>query len=183
MSRLFRLGLTVALMVYPLYVWWAITQLTPIAAILPLAVLALLRGLLTLNQPNGTHFFYILTAILLVVALLLRQAEYALLFYPFWINVGMLALFAWTLLSPPSFVTRIATLLEGSLDAKGVTYTTKVTMVWCGFFILNGSIAMGTALYADWDLWALYNGLISYLLMGLLMLIEWRIRCKIRASD
>jgi uncharacterized membrane protein len=48
--------------------------------------------------------------------------------------------------------------------------------VWCGFFILNGCMAAWTAFAASRETWALYNGLISYLLMGVLFAGEWVFR-------
>ena len=52
---------------------------------------------------------------------------------------------------------------EPDLDARGQAYTRRVTQVWCGFFVLNGSLALATALWASEEIWALYNGLIAYL--------------------
>ncbi len=48
------------------------------------------------------------------------------------------------------------------------------------FFCLNGSIALYTAILADLDLWALYNGLLAYIAMGVLFSIEYLIRIRVR---
>jgi len=63
-----------------------------------------------------------------------------------------------------------------------VAYTRRVTQVWCGFFVLNGSVALVTALWASDATWALYNGLISYCLMGCLFAGEWLVRRKVKAG-
>ena len=55
-------------------------------------------------------------------------------------------------------------------------WTRRVTEVWCVFFILNGSIALYTALYCSMQVWALYNGLIAYVLMGILLGGEFVLR-------
>ncbi len=55
-------------------------------------------------------------------------------------------------------------------------YTRRVTQVWCGFFVLNGGLALCTALWASDAGWALYNGLVAYVLMGLLFAGEWLVR-------
>lgn len=144
-SRVWQVCLTVTLALYPLYVWWAVQNLAPLAALLPLAVIAFLRSISTSKKHSATRLFYLSTVVLLVIALSWRESERALLFYPVWINLGMLVLFGWSLLRPPSMVTQLANLVEGPLDAKAITYTTKVTKVWCVFFIVNGSIALGTA--------------------------------------
>ncbi|EEW0242239.1 hypothetical protein K7B81_RS09740, partial [Escherichia coli] len=66
---------------------------------------------------------------------------------------------------------------------KGVRYTRHVTQIWCGFFIINGGIALFTALYADMSLWTAWNGMIAYLLMGTLMAGEWLLRRQVMKRD
>lgn len=101
--------------------------------------------------------------------------------YPVAVNALLLALFGLSLRHPPSFVERLARLQEPDLPAHAVVYTRRVTQVWCGFFVLNGSLALWTSLYASHAAWALYNGLIAYLLMGALFVGEWLVRQRVRA--
>jgi uncharacterized membrane protein len=51
-----------------------------------------------------------------------------------------------------------------------------VTQVWCGFFVVNGTVAAATALWGSEATWALYNGGIAYGAMGLLFMGELMIR-------
>ena len=95
----------------------------------------------------------------------------------------LLAVFAISLRYPPSAIERLARLQEPDLPESGVRYTRRVTQVWCGFFIVNGSIALATVLWASDAAWALYNGLIAYLLMGLLFAAEWLVRRRVRAAQ
>ena len=97
-------------------------------------------------------------------------------FYPALVNLGFLLLFGASLLSPPSFVERIARLRDPLLPDAAVAYTTRVTWAWTIFFAVNGSIAAITALWASDEVWMLYNGLIAYLLIGLLAGGEWLLR-------
>ena len=92
----------------------------------------------------------------------------------------MLAVFGYSLFHPPSVVERLARLQEPDLPPSGVAYTRQVTKVWCVFFVLNGVAAAFTALYCSDAVWALYNGLIAYVLMGCLMGIEWCVRQQVR---
>ncbi|MGV2398888.1 MAG UNVERIFIED_CONTAM: hypothetical protein MIL04_25265, partial [Klebsiella aerogenes] len=59
----------------------------------------------------------------------------------------------------------------------------RVTQIWCAFFIGNGGIALVTALYGDMSLWTAWNGMISYLLMGMLMAGEWLVRQRVIKRD
>jgi acyl-coenzyme A synthetase/AMP-(fatty) acid ligase len=67
--------------------------------------------------------------------------------------------------------------IRGSLGEKRVeAYCRKVTLVWCGFFVLNGGVAAWTVFFAPQALWSLYNGGISYMLMGILFGGELMVR-------
>ena len=99
-------------------------------------------------------------------------------FYPAIINAAMLLLFSWSLLSPPSLIERLARIQHPDLPPEGIVYTRRVTQIWCVFFTVNGSIAFATALWSSFELWSLYNGLIAYLLMGILLGGEYIVRKK-----
>jgi uncharacterized membrane protein len=96
--------------------------------------------------------------------------------YPALMNLLMFSLFFSSLLKPPSIVERIARLREPDLPDQAIHYTRKVTMLWCVFFILNGTVALWTALYASLLTWGWYNGLIAYLLIGIVFVAEWSYR-------
>ena len=81
-----------------------------------------------------------------------------------------------------SIVERLARLKQPELPASGVRYTRKVTQAWCVFFVVNGAIGLGTALFADLETWTLYNGLIAYLLIGLMAGIEFLIRKRVQSK-
>jgi uncharacterized membrane protein len=51
------------------------------------------------------------------------------------------------------------------------------------FFIVNGSIALFTALHGDMSIWTAWNGMLSYLLMGMLMAGEWLVRRRVMKRD
>jgi uncharacterized membrane protein len=99
-------------------------------------------------------------------------------FYPAIANAALLLVFSWSLWSPPTVIERFARIQHPDLPPEGVIYTRRVTQVWCGFFILNGSLALITALWSSFEIWSLYNGLIAYLLMGILFIGEYLIRIK-----
>jgi len=109
---------------------------------------------------------------LLAVVVLVTESRLAAMAYPVVINAGLLAYFWSTLRGGPTAIERLARLEEPDLPSEGVAYTRTLTKVWCGFFLLNGTLAAAMAAWGDAKLWALYNGLISYLLVGMLLLGE-----------
>ncbi|SDL17896.1 Uncharacterized membrane protein [Modicisalibacter muralis] len=104
------------------------------------------------------------------------HAELGVRAWPVLINAGLLGVFLWSLYHPPTLIERLARRQEPDLPPSGVRYTRRVTQVWCGFFAINGTLSLLTALYADPALWTLYNGGIAYVLSALLFAIEWCIR-------
>lgn len=113
---------------------------------------------------------------LLALALAFAKARFSIRAYPVLVNLGLLAVFALSLRRGPSAIERLARLRHPDLDAKGVAYCATVTKVWCAFFVVNGSLAAAVGWLGDDAQWALYNGLIAYILMGLLFAGEWLIR-------
>ena len=71
---------------------------------------------------------------------------------------------------------RMARLTQPDLPESGVRYTRAVTQIWCGFFVLNAALSSWTIYLDNLRVWTLYNGLISYLLMGSLFVGEWLYR-------
>ena len=74
-----------------------------------------------------------------------------------------------------------ARIKEPELSEQAIAYTRKVTMVWVCFFLINGSISLYT-LELSREVWVLYNGLISYVLMALIFAIEWVVRQRVKGK-
>jgi uncharacterized membrane protein len=91
------------------------------------------------------------------------------------------AVFTVTLFTDRPMVERLARLKMPDLDDYSIAYTRKLTKVWIGFFAVNAMIATWTALYASMEIWTLYNGFLSYLLIGILFIGEWPVRRILRA--
>ena len=119
---------------------------------------------------------------LLGAAVVATNSEALLLLYPASMSASMLIVFGATLFNPPTMVERFARLREPDLPEQSVRYTRRVTEAWCVFFVCNGAIAVYTALYASREAWALYNGLIAYLLMGALFAGERLVRRRVLSA-
>ncbi|XXN64557.1 hypothetical protein ACRQ84_03130 [Enterobacter ludwigii] len=180
---LLRLLNGLALLAWPFLVWLTITQPQWRAVTGLLALLFVLRvwRLRRATGPMGRVMLLLaVVGTALCLASLLLRSQHLLLWYPLVVNALMLLLFAASLWSPMPLVERLARLREPHLPPRAVRYTRRVTQVWCGFFIFNGSVALVTCLLNDVTLWTLWNGGISYLLMGTLMAGEWLLRQRIR---
>lgn len=162
---------------YPIIAAVSVRAFGPGWVLVGLFVLLLLRSLLGLQRkvPGAlTWSLLIVAAALALVALIDRELSVRL--YPAFMNAAMFVSFAHTLWRPPSMVERFARLVEPDLPESGVRYTRAVTWVWVAFFAINGAIAVWTALYASWQTWTLYNGLIAYAGIGALFVCEMLVR-------
>ncbi|MEN3293994.1 MAG: hypothetical protein V7642_3247 [Burkholderiales bacterium] len=149
------------------------------AGLLLLAALARLPALKTGRAAR----WWLGGALLLAALAVWSNALLPLKLYPVLVNAVMLSLFGYTLISPPSMIERLARLREPYLPSEAIVYTRRVTQVWCGFFVINGAIALATALWASPAIWSLYNGVIAYLLMGLLFGVEYLVRLRLKRRN
>ncbi|MCR5537380.1 MAG: hypothetical protein K6F05_08250 [Succinivibrio sp.] len=101
-------------------------------------------------------------------------------YYPVAVNLVFLLTFAISLRGGSSLVEGIARRAGTEITPEIRSYTRKVTQAWCCFFIVNGSIALFTALKGDLDLWTLWNGCLSYICIGLMAAGEYLIRRKLQ---
>lgn len=103
------------------------------------------------------------------------------------ISATMLFVFGSSLFFKPNIIFRFACLGDksvkgSSFESQVNSYCKKVTVVWCVFFVLNGSVSAFTALHdfgndaLNDKIWSVYNGGISYILMGLLFAVEFLVR-------
>ena len=177
MARVRVVALGALTLAYPLLVYLAMGRFEPRWMALLLFALATLRAL-SARQP----MWWVAAAAAGVLALLstVFNQLLPLKLYPALVNVVMLALFGASLRFGPPLVERLARLQDPVLPPYAVAYTRRVTQVWCGFFVLNGALALVTALWASERVWALYNGLLAYVVMGVLMAGEWLVRQRVQ---
>lgn len=170
----------VLLISYPLLVYFGLNHVGLPAVALLLICLAVGRILYSRRRRvSPVDLLLGLGGMALAGSSLLRDSPGELLYYPVYVNLTMLAVFAASVIWPPTVVERLARIRNPNLPPAGVVYTRSVTKVWCVFFMLNGSISLYTALWTSMETWVLYNGLVSYLLIGALFGGERLIRRRV----
>jgi len=163
---------------YPLAIWLGEGRVEPRL----LAGLLLLIGLTRLPSlavSQAARWWLGGTMLLLVLAIW-ANVSLPLKLYPVLVNATLFAVFAYSLIVPPTVAERFARLREAELPEQGIAYTRRVTQVWCGFFIVNGVIALFTALYASSAVWWFYNGFLAYLFIGVLFAGEYCLRRHVK---
>ena len=179
MIRLGRILFGVLLALYPFAVYWSVSRHAVHWAAALLAAAALLQAV---TSKSRVSWFCAAAAGLLAIMSGATETSLPVKFYPVAVNAAWLAFFALSL-TGESVVEKLAKLREPNLPPEGCRYCRKVTIAWCGFFIVNGGLALDSALHRSDAWWALYNGLIAYGLIGLMFAGEWLVRRLVRKSN
>ncbi|MES2605828.1 MAG: hypothetical protein V4603_12890 [Pseudomonadota bacterium] len=176
---LLRVLYVLAAVLYPVLIYFGLQTVNPRWLILIVVLVAMRYLIGTQFSPLIRVVWGICLATLVAVTMITGSAT-ALLVYPVLVNAMMLVLFFSSWLKPPTVIEMFARRREPELPVAAIIYTRKLTLVWCGFFVINGGISLATlALSREW--WLLYNGLISYVLIGALLLGEMLIRKRMLA--
>ena len=164
-----------AVAVYPFVVYFGIKVLPP--SFLGLVLAALLACRFGVLQQTERAILFPLLAVFFAFAIVtvLLASQRFLMYYPVLMNFSFLVLFAWSLRSGDPMLLRIVRARRIRTSQYGPQYLYWLTVVWCGFFCMNGLIAAWTTT-RSLETWTLYNGFISYLLIAALIGVEWLFR-------
>ena len=177
-------GFVIALSIaYPLVVFALEAKVPAIAFALAACGLLFLRavqGPLPVDRSNKSIRFSMIAAIVLIVGLAQVDGQVAAKAYPVVISGGLAFLFGASLWRPPSLVERMAELGGETLSPAIRLYCRRVTMVWALWLAINTLIAAALALFGSLEAWALWTGLLSYLVMGLIFAAEFTLRRFVR---
>jgi uncharacterized membrane protein len=180
-NRLAALASGALLILYPVFVYLGIRYLGvgSLAAVL-IALFALRlttsRGVADFRPSRVQLAVACGVGIALALLSVLQRRADAMLYYPALVNAGLLGVFAVSVVRPPTVIERIARLREGPLSAAAVAYTRRVTIAWIVFFACNGTVAFVTARWTSIETWTFYNGAVSYVLIGVMLGVEWLVR-------
>jgi uncharacterized membrane protein len=161
---------------YPAVVYFTKDRIGPLAFIALAEALLLLR-LLTLPRPQARNWRpALIVALVLLPLLAVLDAALASRLYPVLLSLIFAAVFVLSLWQPPSLIERMARLRHGDLPPEGRLYCRRLTVVWAVWLFANAAIAAALAMVGADDYWALWTGLVSYLVMGALFAGDYILR-------
>lgn len=133
--------------------------------------LVLLKNVLFPNKKLRTLVWivqsvFILTCSVCVSIFNATQLPYL---YPVIISLSIAFSFMYTLCKPPYMIETFMRLRKENLTQDEVSYAKNLTITWVIFSILNAGVSLWS-LSISMKFWMLYNGLIAYILMGILFL-------------
>lgn len=155
--------------VYPFVIYRLLSMSFPIHYLSLYLLLVIL-----VNFCRVRNYILMSIGIFLIFLLLVSEDRLFLKLYPVLMNGTVCALFLVSLNKKP-LVTLFAEKMKQEITPKVLRYTYKVTLYWGIFMLFNTIISALTILCSDF-IWAIYNGLISYMLISIAFIIEWCFR-------
>lgn len=185
-AALLRAGTGLIFLLYPFLIYLGLQEFQPrvLACLLLIAVILRLTASRYGKKKEGemgTSLYWIAAAILVTIFTLVTDSKLGLYLYPPLVNLTFFIFFSVSLLHPPTTIERIARRQRPEMSVRAIAYTRKVTQAWCLFFLLNGGISVMSISYSE-EWWVLYNGFITYILIGLMLAGEYLIRIKVIGS-
>ena len=163
------------LALYPFIIYFGIRVLPAGFFGLLLAVLVVLRFSVVGKDERAMALPLMLLLLAYAIVAAIVGRTQALLYYPVLVNGLLCTVFALSLRKGEALLLRLMRARGVPMSEYGPGYLTRLTAVWAGFFGANSLVALWTTT-ASLEVWTLYNGLISYLLVAVLMLSEWLFR-------
>lgn len=178
---------TALLVLYPLFVYFGLTYFQARHIGLLLLLVFVLRlmfvpGLLRGTSAASMLLVIIAGAIICIMAFALNNAI-PLKLYPLLVNAILAVAFYMSLINPPTIIEKIARYQHPDLSENGIRYTRRVTRLWLGFFLVNGLVSAYTIFFASFEIWTLYNGVVSYGLIAVLFAGEYVVRRQIMRRE
>ena len=103
-------------------------------------------------------------------------------FYPPMINFFIFFVFFLSIFKNETIIQKFAKIIKKNLCQKELDYTRKLTYVWCVFLFINFMVSLLTIFLTD-KIWFIYNGFVSYFLIGLVFVIEYIVRIIFRKKN
>jgi uncharacterized membrane protein len=168
--------LLVASLAYPAAVYFGRSVVPPLAFVAVALLLTMMRTVtLDMTAAKAQRALLIASAVALVILAAL-DPPVAAKSYPVVVSAAFAAAFGMSLVHPPTLIERFARLHEPDLPPGAREYCRGVTMVWTAWLCVNALVALGLAIVGSDAAWALWTGVIAYLVMGLLFAGEIVVR-------
>jgi uncharacterized membrane protein len=169
---------------YPLLVFCALVVFNLPNRYLSIGIMvfALAYSAFNIRQQKGKHraALFVSPAVLCIIGAvsLFLNSALVLKLYPALADLAYITIFTTSLFVPPPLARYFIELFDKTIPAKlpqqeFERYCFRATVVWCGFFLIDGIIALGTVFWGTDIIWGIYNSGITYGIMGLIFAGEY----------
>jgi uncharacterized membrane protein len=174
-STAIRALFVASIALYPFLVYVGLQHLPPSFFALVLLLLLGLRFGILLPDERPVLVPILLLFVVYALVAAVAGSQKMLLYYPVVVNFSLCGVFLASLRGDESLLLRLVRSRGRPMSKYAPRYLHRLTIVWSVFFALNGLIAAWTTTLSI-QVWTLYNGLLSYCLVAVLMIVEYVFR-------
>ena len=178
-----RAGLTVLCAVlYPAVVYFAYDAISPrgLAGILILLLLTRLGFAFfrdeTSKIPWRALLPFAVISFIAAIIVFVAQSNELLLHVPVIVQMLLFCAFLWSYIRKPTIIEGFAEMDFPVLPPIAISYCRKVTLLWCGVFVLNALATEWIIFNHSREVWLAWTSLGIYLWMGFVFLLEFLVR-------
>jgi len=185
MANPLKVGIVILLLLYPFLIYFGLNYFTPAHLGLFFLALFVLRIVFTKTTNKTARWQLIFTVVIggtLATLTWIFDSKEFLLWYPVGLSTAFFLVFTMSIIFPPTVIEQIGRAYNKNFPEVAVTHTRNVTIVWSTFFAINIFVSSWTVVYGGMEVWTLYNGLISYIIVGILIGIEILVRRRMKKN-
>jgi uncharacterized membrane protein len=160
---------------YPVCVYFGLQYLPPSFFGIALLVLLGMRFGVLLPEERPILLPILLLYVAYAAVAALADSKAMLLYYPVLVSFSLCGLFLNSIRIGEPLLLRVLRARGWAMSEHAAPYLHNLTLIWSGFFLVNGLIALWTATLSI-EAWTLYNGFLSYVLVAILVAIEFVFR-------
>jgi uncharacterized membrane protein len=174
----------ILLFLYPVLIFCALVIFKFSIRYLSIFIIAFAIAYFLINGRNykgkNTAVLFISPAILIIIGFVcfFSKTPLVLKMYPALADVTYIVIFVTSLYIPPPLVCYFIEIFDKSIKGKIEPkifdeYCRMATIVWIIFFVFDGIISVLTVFFVSDLIWGIYNGGITYVIMGLIFVGEF----------
>lgn len=173
---LLTVSFAVVSIAYPAIVYFGIQTLSPAFFAIVLLLIGVGRFCVAKDRRETTQVVLLTVAVTYSLVLMINGSRHFLMLYPVVISTCVGAVFLASLRQSESLIERLARLSGKEITPRAKRYTRKLTLIWATLLFLNAGVALYLAYFASIEQWALYCGLLSYIIFSGFFALEFTYR-------
>ena len=175
-----KVFLVALLVTYPLFVFLALVVFELPISIVSIGMMIIAIAYFGFFHTKGKRNWSAILLGVLAIAVLITQSEMVLKFYPICLTLVFLFVFGVPLFKGKSIITTFAMMMDDAIEThpgRGMLERCcmGLNIVWIVHFIVSLTINFLIVFGSTLKIWTLYNALISYLVQGLIIALQFPI--------
>src|SRR5690606_14992009 len=157
---------------YPVIVYFGVQRVSPAFFALLLLVVAAVKFAIAKDKKDFYQLAILAVAIVFSILLAVTNNQLMLRLYPVIMSISVAWIFASSLREPENMLLRMARMAGKTITPEAQFYTRRLTLLWVLLLLANAVVALYFALFGTLAQWAFYCGFLSYILIGLVFILE-----------